>query len=91
MFQNLSHQLKTPIAVISSYVEAANDKVITMEEAINTIDSEIKILSNDVNRILELNKINYLKESNEYKDETVDITKLLKELVKKYKFQRRDV
>jgi len=91
MFQNLSHQLKTPIAVISSYVEAANDKVIPMKDAIKTIDSEIKILSNDVNRILELNKINYLKESNEYKDETVDITKLLKDLVKKYKFQRRDV
>jgi len=91
MFQNISHELKTPIAVISSYVEAANDKVISYEEAIVTIDDEIKILADDVNKILEINKINYLKENNEYKDEQVDITKLLKDLVKKYKLQRQDI
>ena len=56
MYQSLSHELKTPIAVISSYVEAANDKVVPYEEAIKTIDDEIKILSKDVSRILELNK-----------------------------------
>lgn len=91
MYQSLSHELKTPIAVISSYVEAANDKVVTYEEAIDTIDEEIKILSRDVNKILELNKINYLKENNEIKDETIDVTDLLNDLVKKYKLQRRDV
>lgn len=91
MYQSLSHELKTPIAVISSYVEAANDKVVSYEEAIDTIDEEIKILSKDVNKILELNKINYLKENNEIKNETVDITNLLNDLVKKYKLQRRDI
>lgn len=91
IYQSLSHELKTPIAVISSYVEAANDEVIPYKEAINTIDEEIKILSNDVNKILELNKINYLKEINDVKDEKIDVTNLLNDLVKKYKFQRRDV
>lgn len=91
MFQNISHELKTPISVISGYVEAANDKVITYKEAVNTIDSEIKVLTNDVNMILQLNKLNYLKDNNEYKDERVDVTELLKNLVKKYKIQRRDV
>lgn len=91
MYQSLSHELKTPIAVISSYVEAANDKVVPYEEAIKTIDDEIKILSKDVSRILELNKLNYLKENNEYKDEKIDITELLKDLTEKYKLQRRDV
>ena len=91
MFQNISHELKTPIAVISSYVEAANDKVVPYKDAIVTIDNEIKILSKDVNMILELNKLNYLKDSNEHKDDVVDITGLLKELVKKYKLQRKDV
>lgn len=91
MFQNISHELKTPIAVISSYIEAANDKVITNKEAIKTIDDEVKILYKDVNMILQLNKLNYLKESNEYKEDTIDITKLLNELVNKYKIQRRDI
>lgn len=91
MYQSLSHELKTPIAVISSYVEAVSDKVVSYEEAIDTIDEEIKILSKDVNKILELNKLNYLKESNEIKDEKIDVTELLNDLVKKYKLQRRDV
>jgi len=91
MFQTISHELKTPISVISSYVEAANDDVISKEEALKTIESEVKILSNDVNKILQLNKLNYLKENNEYKNETVDITKLLKELIKKYNVQRPDL
>ena len=34
MYQSLSHELKTPIAVITSYVEAASDKVIPYEDAI---------------------------------------------------------
>lgn len=91
MYQSLSHELKTPIAVISSYVEAASDKVIPYEDAINIIDEEIKILNKDVNKILELNKLNYLKESNEIKNERVDVTLLLNDLVKKYKLQRRDI
>lgn len=91
MYQSLSHELKTPIAVISSYVEAASDKVITYEDAINTIDEEIRILHKDVNKILELNKLNYLKETNEIKNEKVDVTALLNDLVKKYKLQRRDI
>ena len=41
--------------------------------------------------ILELNKLNYLKEQKEYKNEVIDITNLLKDLTKKYKIQRRDV
>jgi len=91
MFQTISHELKTPISVISSYVEAANDDMVSYKEAVKTIGNEVKILSDDVNKILQLNKLNYLKENNEYENETIDITKLLKDLVKKYKVQRPDV
>ena len=91
MFQTISHELKTPISVISSYIEAANDKMVSPKEAIKTIELEVKELYEDVNKILQLNKLNYLKENNEYKDETVDITSLLKDSVKKYKVQRPDL
>lgn len=90
MYQSLSHELKTPITVISSYVEAANDKIITYEDAVKTIGDEIKILSDDVNKILELNKINYLKDTME-SYEIIDITELLNEVITKYKIQRPDV
>ena len=91
MYQSLSHELKTPIAVISSYIEASNDGVISKDDALNTIDEEIKTLSKDVSKILDLNKINYLKENNTIENETVDITELLKKLTEKYKIQRQDV
>lgn len=91
MFQTISHELKTPISVISSYIEAANDKMVSPKEAIKTIELEVKELYEDVNKILQLNKLNYLKENNEYKNETVDITSLLKDSVKKYKVQRPDL
>lgn len=63
MFQNLSHDLKTPIAVIKSYGEAIKDGI----EDINSIDvilNQSEILERKTNKLLELNKIEYIKNTN---------------------------
>lgn len=63
MFQNLSHDLKTPIAVIKSYGEAIKDGI----EDANSIDiilNQSEILERKTNKLLELNKIEYIKNTN---------------------------
>lgn len=61
MFQNLSHDLKTPIAVIKSYSEAIKDGI-EDESAIDVIIAQTEILKEKANMLLELNKIEYLTE-----------------------------
>jgi signal transduction histidine kinase len=91
MFQNLSHELKTPISVIQSYVEGANDGVIEKDEAIKVIEEETNILSNQVKTILQINKIDYMKDNEKHKNSRVDITKVIitsieKKIVRVLKF-----
>ncbi len=57
---NISHELKTPIAIIKSYSELLAKKDITEEERIkysNTVISAAKRLSSLVSNILKLNKL----------------------------------
>ncbi|HIT43733.1 TPA: HAMP domain-containing histidine kinase, partial [Candidatus Avacholeplasma faecigallinarum] len=49
MLQNLSHDFKTPIAVIKSYAEAFQDKVVDENEASKIIISQAEILKKKVN------------------------------------------
>lgn len=68
MFQNLSHDFKTPITVIKSYAEAIEDGIATIEDAKIIIEQTNK-LEQKVNRLLEYNKLEY-----------IDTTKPLKEI-----------
>ena len=91
MFQNLSHELKTPISVIQSYVEGANDGVIKKDEAIKVIEEETNILSNQVKTILQINKIDYMKDNEKHKNNKVDIAKVIIASIEKHKMIRNDV
>lgn len=91
MFQNLSHELKTPISVIQSYVEAVNDGVVDKDEAINIIDEETKNLLNQVQTILQINKLDYMKDSKEYLKSNTNVYDVILESVEKHKLIRTDI
>lgn len=82
MFQNLSHDLKTPISVIKSYTEAIKDGIEDIN-SIGIIENQANILENKANKLLELNKIEYIKDSN---FEDINLKDLIIEVCKNYKF-----
>ena len=82
MFQNLSHDLKTPISVIKSYTEAIKDGIEDIN-SIGIIENQANILENKANKLLELNKIEYIKDSN---FENINLKNLIIEVCKNYKF-----
>lgn len=67
MLQNISHDFKTPIAVIQSYAEAIGDGVSDISEA-EVIIKQAEMLNQKVKQLLELNKLEYLKDSSEFED-----------------------
>ena len=60
MLQNVSHDIKTPIAVIKSYAEAIYDGISDKEDLMIII-KQADILNKKVRQLLELNKLEYLK------------------------------
>jgi two-component system sensor histidine kinase CssS len=85
MLQNLSHDFKTPIAVIQSYAEAIHDGITGPEEAAIII-KQADLLNQKVKQLLELNKLEYLKSQQEY--EEVNIKDLITNIVNNQKFRK---
>ena len=84
MYQNISHDFKTPIAVIKSYIEAYNDGVEDINNVIKVNSEQILKLENKVKTLLELNKITYLQ--NSYKnDSKIKIYYFITQIIDKYK------
>ncbi|HOI85076.1 MAG TPA: HAMP domain-containing sensor histidine kinase [Acholeplasmataceae bacterium] len=67
MLQNISHDFKTPIAVIQSYAEAIGDGISDIKEA-EVIVKQAEMLNQKVKQLLELNKLEYLKDASEFED-----------------------
>lgn len=91
MFQNLSHELKTPISVIKSYIEGVQDGVVSEKEAVPIILEETNRLNEQVKTLLHFNKIDYMKERFSYKNSNIDLVPLVENSIKKHKLQRKDV
>ena len=91
MYQNISHDFKTPLTVIKSHIEASSDGVEDEKTALKIIDEQSKKLEQKVRSLLYLNKLDYLKESKTVKIEQVDMIKILEEEIEKFKYIRKDV
>ena len=90
-YQNISHDFKTPIAVIKSYIEASEDGVETNEKSLKIIKEQTNILENKVHSLLYLNKLNYLKDNKENFNSTTNIALVINNSVKKFKLIRPEL
>ena len=90
-YQNISHDFKTPITVIKSYIEATEDGIETNEKSLEIIKEQINKLENKVHSLLYLNKLNYIKDKNENKKSITDISNIIYSSTNKFKLIRPDI
>ncbi|MEE3342807.1 MAG: HAMP domain-containing sensor histidine kinase [Bacilli bacterium] len=91
MYQNISHDFKTPITVMKSYLEAYEDGIETKKKTLQVIKEQLKKLEIKVHSLLYLNKLNYIEERKEYLEEKQDVSIIIKSSVDKFKRSRNDV
>lgn len=91
MYQNISHDFKTPLTVIKSYVEAVEDEVEDEKTALRVIKQQTAKLEQKVHSLLYLNKLDYLKESKITDIVLVDMEAIIKAEVEKFKFHRKEI
>lgn len=91
MYQNISHDFKTPLTVIKSYVEAVEDQVEDAEKALPIIKEQTLKLENKVHSLLYLNKLDYIRERNLIQIEEVDIKSILNSSIEKFKYHNKNL
>ena len=90
-YQNISHDFKTPITVIKSYIEASEDGIETNEKSLEIIKEQIDKLENKVHSLLYLNKLNYIKDKNENTKSKTNISSIITSSTNKFKLIRPDI
>lgn len=86
ILQGISHDLKTPIAVIQSYAEAVKDGMCDPVAAAQITIKQTKRLNRKVIKLLNLSRLDYLN-SNLINSEKIRIDTLIKDLLKSYAYQ----
>lgn len=84
MLQNISHDFKTPIAVIKSYAEAIEDGM-AEPNAPSIIINQANSLTKKVSYLLQYNSLEYLSKDREFED--VNMTALINEVVDTFRYQ----
>ena len=92
MYQNISHDFKTPLTVIKSYIEAYNDGIEDAKSVLSVIGEQTDKLEFKVHSLLYLNKLDYLKDNiNNVSYTLIDIEGIIAKAIKEFKFRRKDV
>lgn len=77
-FQAVSHEMKTPIMVIRSHVQALEDNIGSPERNLRIIDEEAEQLSRRIAKLVSLSKVEYLASHGD-RDGDIDVAALLEE------------
>jgi len=91
MYQNISHDFKTPITVMTSYIEACEDGIESTEETLKVVKEQLKKLETKVHSLLYLNKLNYFKDKKDILEEQYDVSIIINAAVDKFKISRPEV
>lgn len=84
MLQNISHDLKTPVAVIRNYAEGMQDGIEDVDVACNKIIEQTEYLKDKVNKMLQYNRLEYFNHDKPFED--VNMTDLVRELAQNFKY-----
>lgn len=88
IIQGISHDLKTPIAIIQSYAEALKDGMCDPKEVAAITERESMRLNDKVTKLLHLSRLNYIDAKNrDYGSFRID--DLIRELVISYHYQTK--
>lgn len=91
MYQNISHDFKTPLTVIESYIEAVEDGVEDSNNALKIIKEQTIKLENKVHSLLYLNKLDYFKDLKALELKKVDIEEIINTSVEKFKYRNTNI
>lgn len=84
MLQNISHDLKTPIAVIKNYGEAILDGI-QLPNCAEVIVNQADILKSKVNQLLQYNRLEYLSHEKEF--ELINLKDVCQEVINNRKLE----
>lgn len=86
IIQGVSHDLKTPIAIISSFAEALEDGICDKNEAVNAIERQCVRLNAKITQLLNLTRLEYIDINNKTVT-NADIGEIIQELSNIYSLQ----
>ncbi len=94
MLQNISHDLKTPVATIKSYSEAIKDGIYpyeTLEKSVDVIIEHAERLEKKIYNLLMLNRMDYMTHEKIDRDEVVHLEPIIQQVILSNKLIRPEI